>query len=160
MDTGNACHGTAVRGVRMAMAVLGTVLATAAWAQIPGEKSVHGTVVRVGLAPLEQIEALPAGRPERTMHMSHAAYERDHLVVALADARDGHAVQHANVVATVSRMGMGEERRALERMEEYGTTSWGGYFNLRSPGPYLIHVEVTRPGQRGPIVAEFVYRNH
>lgn len=158
MVTGNACHGAALRDVRMAMAALGMVVATTAQAQVPGEKSVQGIVVRIGVAPLEQIEALPAGRPERAMHPSHAAADRDHLVVALADERDGHALERANVTATVSRLGMGEERRALDRMEEFGTTSWGGYFDLRSPGPYVIRLEVTRPGQRAPIVTQFVYR--
>jgi hypothetical protein len=92
------------------------------------------------------------------MHSAHTRNDRDHLVVARADERDGHALQRAEVTATVSRLGMGGERRSLERMEEFGTTSWGGYFDLRSPGPYVIQLEVTRPGQRAPIVAVFVYR--
>jgi len=159
MGTGNARLGTALRGVRTAMGALGAVLAATAWAQVPGEKSVDGVRVSVGIATVEQIEALPTGRPERAMHATHARNDRDHLVVALADQRTGRAIERASVTATVSRLGMSEDRRALGRMEEAGTTSWGGYFDLREPGPYVIHVEVARPGWALPIVADFTYRS-
>lgn len=92
------------------------------------------------------------------MHAGHGASERDHLVVALADARTGRAIRRADVTATVSRVGMGESRHALERMDEFGTTSWGGYFDLREGGPYVIRLEVDRPGRAAPIVTDFVYR--
>jgi hypothetical protein len=142
----------------MAMMMAGAILASTAWAQVPGEKSVDGVVVSVGVASLEQIEALPAGRPERAMHASHAGNERDHLVVALADRRTGRSIQRAEVTATVSRLGMGESHHALERMDEFGTTSWGGYFDMREGGPYMIRLEIARPGRPAPIVADFVYR--
>jgi len=158
MGTGNACHAAAVRGVRMAMLMAGAILASTAWAQVPGEKAVHGVLVSVGVAPIEQIESLPPGRPERAMHVHPMAKERDHLVVARAEQRTGRSLQRAELTATVSRLGMGESRQALERMDEFGTTSWGGYFDLREGGPYLIRLEVARPGGSAPIVADFVYR--
>ena len=157
MGTGNACPGAALRGLRVAM-MAGTVLASTAWAQVPGEKAVDGILVTVGVAPIEQIESLPAGRPERLMHAHHGANERDHLVVALADQRTGKSIRHADVTATVSQIGMGESRHALERMDEYGTTSWGGYFDLREGGPYVIRLRVSRPGLATPLEADFVYR--
>lgn len=158
MGTGNACQGVALRGVRMAMMAAGAVLASTAWAQVPGEKAVGGVLVNVGVAPVEQIDALPAGRPERAMHADHPANERDHLVVALADARTGKSIRQADITATVSRLGMAESRQALDRMDEFGTTSWGGYFDLREHGPYVIRLRVTRPGHSAPIVTDFVYR--
>lgn len=157
MGTGNACRHAASRGVRLAM-MASAVLASTAWAQVPGEKAVDGVVVMVGVAPIEQIESLPAGRPERAMHAQHATNERDHLVVALADQRTGRSIRQAEVTASVSRIGMGESRRTLERMDEFGTTSWGGYFDLRERGPYLIRLRVARPGFATPIETQFVYR--
>ncbi len=159
MGTGNADGGNALRGFRIAGGALGLLLATAAWAQVPGEKAVHGMVVRVGIAPIEDIQSLPSGRHERAMHPEHASNDRDHLVVALADQRTGKRIERADVMATVSRLGMGEERQALEPMKEPGATSWGGFFDLREPGPYVIRLEVERPGDAGPAVAQFVYRN-
>jgi hypothetical protein len=160
MDTGNADCGAARRGFRIAGGAIALALAGAAWGQVPGAKSVHGMVVRVGVAPIEQIQTLPGGRPERTMHAQHASIDRDHLVVALADERTGERIEKANVTATVSRLGMAEEHRELEAMPQPGPTTWGGYFDLREPGPYVIRVEVARPGDVGPAIARFVYANH
>lgn len=157
MDTGRADVGAARRGLRIAGGVAGLLLASTAWAQVPGHKSVGGMVVSVGIAPIEQIQALPGTRSEHTMHVKHASNDRDHLVVALADARTGKRIEKAEVTATVSRLGMGEEHRSLEAMPQPGATTWGGYFDLREPGPYVIRVEVARPGNVGPAIAQFAY---
>ncbi len=159
MDTGNALGAAAGRGLRIAAGALGLLLAGTAWGQVPGEKSVNGMVVRVGIQPIEEIQALPEGRPEHRMHGEHASSDRDHLVVALSDARTGKRIDRADVSATVSRLGMSEEHHSLEEMRAPGETSWGGFFDLRMPGPYVIRVEVARAGNAGPATAEFVYRN-
>ncbi len=159
MGTGNMNRNASWNaGPRMALVAFGLLAAASAWAQVPGEKTVDGVIVRIGVAPAEQIMALPAGRAEHKMHTDHGGGP-DHLVVALADARTGARIEKASVTVSISRMGMESGQQRLERMEAPGATSWGGYFDLRAAGPYLIHVVVTTPGNPAPIVAEFDYRN-
>jgi len=157
MDTGNAGGGAARCGLRIAGGAFGLLLASTAWAQVPGQKSVDGMVVSIGVAPIEQIEALPGGRAERALDTRRASGDRDHLVVALADDRTGKRIERASVSATVSRLGMSEEHHSLDVMSQPGATTWGGYFDLREPGPYVIRVEISRPGEAGQAVAQFVY---
>jgi hypothetical protein len=132
----------------------------AAWSQVPGEKTVGGIVFRIGLASSEQVTSEhPAMHEERSMHQPRKAREREHLVVSLADADTGRLIPDATVAALVSRMGTDQVREDLERMDTNGMVSYGGYFDLRAPGPYVIRIEVRRPGARAATFAQFDYRN-
>ncbi|MEO5677874.1 MAG: hypothetical protein ABIQ84_10020, partial [Usitatibacter sp.] len=55
----------------------------------------------------------------------------------------------------VSRSGLDHVHRPMDRMEAPDATSYGGFFDFRQPGPYLIRIEVARPGLRAPVMAEF-----
>ncbi len=129
-----------------------------AMGQVPGEKVVSGIVVHVGVATSEQLSSRPRGHAEAMMHSPASRGERDHLVVALADARSGQRIDEATVVASVSRSGVDHRRRVLERMESPGAASYAGFFDFRQPGPYRIRIEVIRPGLPVPAVADFDYR--
>ena len=37
--------------------------------------------------------------------------------------------------------------------------AYGGFFDFRVPGRYLIRIEVYRPRLKEPVLADFVYRN-
>jgi hypothetical protein len=143
---------------RMAAGAALALAAGAAWSQVPGEKAVDGVRFNVGVASVEQVLALPASDPERNMHAHPYRHGTEHLVVALADARSGAPIARASVTATVSRLGMEEERRTLEPMHFPGAPSWGDYFDMRAPGPYRIHLVASLPG-RAPVAADFEYRN-
>lgn len=159
MRTGNAHFPfDSLTASRIAAGAAVAFAAGAACAQVPGGKTVDGVMFNVGIVPVEQVLALPANAPERDMHAHPYRHGTEHLVVALADARSGAAISRASVTATVSRLGMEEERRTLERMDFGGPASWGDYFDMRDPGPYRIHVVASLPG-RAPVAADFEYRN-
>jgi hypothetical protein len=159
MSTGNAHHAFDIPAAsRVAASAALAFAASAAWAQVPGEKTVDGVRFNVGVASVEQVLALPASDPERNMHAHPYRHGTEHLVVALADARSGAPIGRANVTATVSRLGMEEQSRTLELMRFPGAPSWGDYFDMRAPGPYRIHLVASLPG-RGPVAADFEYRN-
>ena len=93
------------------------------------------------------------------MHASESRRGRDHVVISLADERSGKRIEDATVTASISRSGVDHIRRPMERMEAPGATSYGGYFDLRQPGPYRIRIEVVRPEFPMPVAADFVYKN-
>lgn len=151
---------TSTKALRACIAGAAVSLALAASAQVPGEKAVGGIVFRIGLARAEQIHSgHPEGHEERSMHQPSAARERDHLVVSLADQRTGKLIDDAAVNVSISRMGTDHVSRKLERMQTGGMVSYGDYFDLSAPGPYVIRVEVRRPGTTTPAMAQFDYRN-
>jgi hypothetical protein len=159
MRTGNAHFPIEMHAAYLAAAAAALALASpVARAQVPGAKTVDGVMFNVGIAPVEQVLALPATAPERGMHAHPARHGTEHLVVALADARSGATISRASITATVSRLGMEEESRTLEPMDLSGPASWGDYFDMRAPGPYRIHLVARVPG-RAPIAADFDYRN-
>ena len=135
------------------------LFAASGWAQVPGEKIAGGIVVRIGIASSEQLSSRPPGHAEGKMHPSQSRPGRDHMVISLADERSGKRIEDAKVTASVSRSGVDHVNRPLERMDAPGTVSYGGYFDLRPPGPYRIRIEIVRPGLGMPVAAEFEYRN-
>ena len=143
----------------LAFASLALSLAAGAWAQVPGEKTSRGLVIRIGIVPAEQVAQHPPAHPEKRMHEPRPRSGRDHLVISLDDARSGARVADATVRATVVRVGFGEERRALERMDAGGTVTFGGYFDFHTRGSYRIRIDIRRPGDASPTIAEFDYAN-
>ena len=131
------------------------LLGTNGWAQVPGEKISGGIVFRIGIAPAEQVES----QSLENMHPSRPRSSREHVVVALTEERSGKRIEDAKVTVSVSRAGMDHVSRPLERMDSPGATSYGGFFDLRQPGPYRIRIEVARPGSPAPAAAEFDYGN-
>jgi hypothetical protein len=149
-----------VRRLALAASVAAFGYPLATWAQVPGEKTVGGIVFRLGLASSDQVASdHPATHEERSMHQPRKRREREHLVVSLADSGSGRRIADATVTALVSRMGTDQVRQELERMEAGGMASYGGYFDLSAPGPYVIRIEVRRPGAPAPTFAQFDYRN-
>lgn len=131
----------------------------AALAQLaPSERTVSGIVIRIGAVSSQ----LPSGAPGHgaaTMHPADPRAGRDHFVVSLSEKDSGKNIGDASVNASISRGGMDHVRRPLERMQVSGGSAYGGYFDFRIPGRYLIRIEVYRPGLKEPILADFVYRD-
>ena len=128
-------------------------------AQVPGERIFGGIVFRIGIASSEHVSSLPPERANGPMHPSQSRPGRDHLVIALAEERNGKRIEDATVKASISRSGVDHTSLPLERMQAPGATSYGGYFDFRQPGPYRIRIEVARPGHTMPVAAEFDYKN-
>ncbi|HXZ49420.1 MAG TPA: hypothetical protein VEG27_10390 [Usitatibacter sp.] len=141
----------------IAAAAFALLAAGGAQAQVPGQKTVDGVVFDVGIASAAQISALPPGSLGAEAP-GPSEKGKDHLVVALSEAASGQRIVNARVTVNVARMGMDGVRRTLERMDVAGATSWGGYFDLHTPGSYRIHLVAILPG-RAPVVADFEYRN-
>jgi hypothetical protein len=114
-------------------------------AQVPGEKTVDGLVVRIGLADSTRVAKHAPAHGEQRMHGGPKRGEADHIVVSIADANSGRPIGDAEVVVAVDRSGVSHVRRKLDPMP-LDIPSYGGWFDLRPPWPYRITVEVVRPG--------------
>jgi len=132
----------------------------AALAQMaPSERTVSGIVIRVGMVPGAQLPSGPPGHAAETTRPADPRAGRDHFVVSLTEKDSGKSIGDAAVNASISRGGMDHVRRPLERMQVSGGSAYGGFFDFRIPGRYLIRIEVYRPGLKEPILADFVYRD-
>ena len=132
---------------------------TAALAQVaPSERTVSGIVIRVAVVPAPQPSGGP-GHAAETMRPAGPRVGRGQVVVSLTEKDSRKSIGSAGVNASISRGGMDHVRRPLERMHIPGGTAYGGFFDFRVPGRYLIRIAVYRPRLKEPVLADFVYRN-
>ena len=141
--------------LRLAAALVAAFVAAPLGAQVPGEKTVDGIVVRIGIASAGQVAKHAAAHGEDRMHGGPRRGENDHVVVSLADGTSGERIAHAGVSVEVHRAGVAQRRRDLEFMPGPGVPSYGGWFDLGGAGPYRLKVEVALPGSRRKSTVEF-----
>ena len=134
-------------------------VAGAACAQVPGEKTVDGVVVRIGIASAEQVGRNEADQRDGPMQHDRKQADRDHVVVSLADATTGGRIADAQVVLRVTRAGIDHTRRKLDPMPMPGVPSYGGWVDLRQPGPYRFTVEIRRHASGRPSLVQFELNN-
>lgn len=148
-----------MRRITWAAALVAASIAGALHAQVPGQKSADGLIVRIGIADAAQVAKHAAGHGEQRMHGATKESGSEHVVVSLADERSGRLVQDADVVIVVDRSGVDHVRRRLEPMSMADAPSYGGWLDLRQPGPYRITVEISRPGVPRKTLARFEMKN-
>ena len=148
-----------MRRATWAAALVAASIAGPLQAQVPGQKSVDGIVVRIGIVDAKQVAKHATGHAETGMHGAKKGSGGDHVVVSLADERSGQFIREAEVWLAVDRSGVGHVRQKLEPMAMPDAPSFGGWLDLRQPGPYRITVEVSRPGVPRRILARFDMKN-
>ena len=146
----------------VAETILAALLAATAgtvWASDTAQhRVVQGVEIYFGMLPSEIFHGHPKEHPEGTMHGGVPVTANSyHLLVALFDPATGKRIGDAEVTAWVSESDKPGSPKKLEPMLMLGAASYGNYFNMPSPGPYQIHVQIRRPGISGVIEAEFDY---
>ena len=151
---------------RIHRVVAGTILAAlfaatagTVWASDTGQlQVVQGVEIYFGMLPSEIFQGHPQEHPEGTMHGGVSATANSyHLLVALFDRATGKRIGDAEVSAWVSEGEKPGPHKKLEPMLMAGAASYGNFFDMPSPGPYRIHVQIRRAGIAGVIEAEFDY---
>ena len=141
---------TAIKAAALCAALLGGA------ALLPGAQArelsathhiVNGMDVYLGVMPAAAVRALPArDQVEKAMHNGPAGAGTYHVNLSLFDANTHAVIRDARVRASVEQVGLGSETRPLEPMSINGFVSYGNYFRMASSQPYVIDVDILRPG--------------
>lgn len=148
-----------MRRITIAAALVAASIAGTLHAQVPGQRSVDGLIVRIGIADAAQVARHAPGHGEQHMHEATKKSGSEHVVVSLVDERNGRLIQDAEVVIIVERSGVDHVRSMLAPMSMTDAPSFGAWLDLRQPGPYRITVEVSRPGVPRKALARFEMKN-
>ena len=141
---------TAIKAATLCAALLGGAsLVSGAQAREPSANHhiVKGMDVYLGVMPAAAVQALPEREQvEKAMHRGPAGADAYHLNLSLFDAGTHAAIRDAQVRVSVEQVGLGSETRQLEPMSINGFVSYGNYFSMSAARPYLIDVQIQRPG--------------
>lgn len=108
---------------------------------------VNGMDVYLGVMPAAAVQALPAReQAEKAMHHGPAGAGAYHVNLSLFDAGTHAAIRDAQVRVSVEQVGLASETRQLEPMSINGFVSYGNYFSMNGSRPYVIDVQIQRPG--------------
>jgi len=125
---------------------LGTEAARAA-TEMVDDLEVHLTLRPVGVVQWEPMHG-----------KSRLGWHRYHVIVAAFNKKDGTRVADATIRAKVSSKDGGSFGvKRLELMDAQGKTAYGNFFSLHGQGPYRVQLEISRPGTRGKLHADFLY---
>lgn len=108
--------------------------------------TVDGIDIHYGVMPAEVVTR-PTEKHDPKMHARRLAPAGSHhLVVAVSDAKTGKRIEDANVIATVTPLGMGPTEKRLEPMRINDTVTYGNFFDFpASSAPFKIGVKITSP---------------
>jgi cytochrome c5 len=125
----------------------------------PHHKLVSGVDIYLGMVRAEAVRAAQAqaeksGAAKVKVPSGKGYY---HLNISLADSKTQMPVADAEVTMRVSD-GMTTESKPLTLVAANNAVSYGNFFKFTSGNAYNIKTEIRRPGQAGPIVANFEYR--
>lgn len=122
------------------------------------EKRADGLTVYMGVLPAEVLRGRTETSHITTMHGGPPrAGDSHHLVISIFDERTQQQVADATVEASVGSLGMAGTRRVLESMKIGTTTTYGNFFPMSGPGPFIVRVEIRRPGRNQPTQVQFNY---
>lgn len=120
---------------------------------------IDGVEIDWGVVPAARIPPAP-GTGERTMHGGPVRGANEwHLTVSLRNTRTGQQIGDARVSASVHPLGLSSPWETLQPMHIAGTVTYGNDFRMngQSAVPWRIHLRITLPGHRRPIVTEFTH---
>lgn len=119
---------------------------------------VDGIGIYLGVVPCELIQG-----PERQMHGGVPAVKHcHHVMVALFDDASGKRIEDAAVGARVREPGESGVSGAVKKLEPMaiaGAMTYGNFFIMPEPGPFLIDVQIQRTGATHKTETQFVYRH-
>lgn len=119
---------------------------------------VDGIGIYLGVVPCELIQG-----PERQMHGGVPAVKHcHHVMVALFDDAGGKRIEDAAVSARVREPGGSGVSGAVKKLEPMtiaGAMTYGNFFIMPEPGPFLIDVQIQRPGATHKTETQFEYRH-
>jgi cytochrome c5 len=114
----------------------------------PNHKLIGGVDLYLGIAPAASA-AVSQPRP------SGAGYY--YINLSLRDA-SGAYIKDAQVEARAASAMSGGDTKKLEPMKLADSVSYGNFFRMQGKEPYVITVQVRRPGASTPIEAKFDFR--
>jgi hypothetical protein len=82
-----------------------------------------------------------------------------HVNVSLHDAVTNAEIRDAEVEVKVAHPVTGSESKKLEPMAIRNTLTYGNYFRMPGKDPYMIMVQVRRPGVSQAIEAKFDFKH-
>lgn len=120
-----------------------------------------GMDIYLGVMPAEIVRGHPKAHSESAMHGGMPPSKGyHHVIVSLFDSQSGNRITDAEVTAKVEEPGhLERSEKALESMTIAGTLTYGNYFRMPGKGPYLISLEIRRPGSPRVVEAKFDYRH-
>jgi hypothetical protein len=139
---------------------------TLAWSLFSAAAEVRQPIVAgdieiyYGVMPASVLLAHPSDHAERTMHggarLSRNSY---HLVVSIFDTKKRERVADAQVQASVSEPGLVPQTKPLQTMAMAGVITYGNYFTMSGPGPFLITLDIKRQHGGAPVQTGFEHRH-
>jgi hypothetical protein len=135
------------------------VLATAlvgAPASAQEAKTVADVTIRYGLVTALDAEHVDA---QHGVHKGGHGSGMEHLVVSLADARNGSYIKGADVVVEVSDPKGKVEIKHLQAMITSGVPDYSEVFNFGWTGTYVIRVKLLLKGAAKPLNTSFIHHH-
>lgn len=114
----------------------------------PHRKSAGGVEIHLGIVLAESAQVKqpkPSGK----------GYY--HVNISLRDSKSNAEIKDAEVEARVSNP-IGGDTRKLQLVDANNATSYGNFFRMAGKEPYIIAVQIRRPGNPSPIEARFDFR--
>lgn len=146
------------RWLSNAMLAIAFLAMPAAAATTEYEKRADGLTVYMGVVPAEVLGGRTETNHVATMHDgSPRASGSHHVVISIFDESAKRQLADATVEATVGSLGMAGTRRTLEPMKIRDTMTYGNFFPMSGPGPFVVRVDIRRPGQNQPTRVQFNY---
>lgn len=122
------------------------------------EKHADGLAIYMGVVPAQLLRGNTDASHLATMHGGlPLGSGSHHLVIAVYDERTQRQVEGADVVATVTPLGLGPTRRKLEPMQIATSATYGNFFPMPGSGPYTVLVTIHVPGQARNTEVQFRY---
>lgn len=117
----------------------------------PYHKLVDGIEIYLGIV---RADAVPPGQRKSGAPTGKGQY---HLNVSLLDGKTHAAITDAQVTLKVADPFSGQSK-TLAVIAANGAVSYGGYFRMQGPEPYMITAQIRRPGVPRTVEARFEYR--
>lgn len=146
------------RSWALALTLAAVALPVTGWGESQS-RVIDGVEIDWGVVPAARIPSAP-GTGERTMHGGPVrGADKWHLTVSLRNTRTGQQIGDATVSASVHPLGLSSPWQTLQPMHIAGTITYGNDFRMNgySAVPWRIHLRITLPGVRRPIVTEFTH---
>jgi cytochrome c5 len=118
---------------------------------------VDATTVYFGVVAADVMRRRPKDYPESEYGVVPSSPQQYFVTVALLDANSGQRITDAAVKARVSTSTGAGPEKTLEPMTIAGSRTYGGYFAMAGGGPYMVNLQIRRPGAPDAIQTQFQY---